>query len=101
MSDKRSVATDALETLGTIIDDKQKRDAIHLAVEPVVAGERGSHDRPPLHHHRPRPHRAFPDRLRRGPADRGAVVSGPSMATFWVRASYLDRMRWWFHGLRY
>lgn len=40
MSDKRSVATDALETLGTLIDDKQKRDAIHLAVEPVVAGER-------------------------------------------------------------
>lgn len=38
--DKRKVATDALETLGTIIDDKQKRDAIHLAVEPVVAGER-------------------------------------------------------------
>lgn len=37
--DKRSVATDALETLGTIIDDKQKRDAIHLAVEPVIAGE--------------------------------------------------------------
>lgn len=25
MSDKRSVATDALETLGTIIDDKAKR----------------------------------------------------------------------------
>lgn len=40
MSDKRRVATDALETLGTIIDDKQKRDAIHLAVEPVEAGER-------------------------------------------------------------
>jgi hypothetical protein len=38
--DKRSVATDALETLGTVIDEKQKRDAIHLAVEPVVAGER-------------------------------------------------------------
>lgn len=37
MSDKRSVFTDALETLGTIIDDTQKRDAIHLAVEPVVA----------------------------------------------------------------
>lgn len=37
--DKRSVATDALETLGTIIDDNQKRDAIHLAVEPVIAGE--------------------------------------------------------------
>lgn len=38
MSDKRSVATDALETLGTIIDDKQKRDAIHLAVIPAIAG---------------------------------------------------------------
>lgn len=36
---ERKVATDALETLGTILDDKQKRDAIHLAVEPVVAGE--------------------------------------------------------------
>jgi hypothetical protein len=36
-TDKRSVFTDALETLGTIIDDTQKRDAIHLAVEPVVA----------------------------------------------------------------
>jgi hypothetical protein len=38
-ADKRTVATDALATLGTIIDDKQKRDAIHLAVEPVIAGE--------------------------------------------------------------
>lgn len=37
MTDKRSVKTDALETLGSIIDDNQKRDAIHLAVEPVVA----------------------------------------------------------------
>ncbi len=36
---KRSVTTDALETLGTIIDDQQKRDAIHLAVEPVVVGD--------------------------------------------------------------
>jgi hypothetical protein len=36
--DKRSVSTDALETLGTIITDGG-RDAIHLAVEPVVAGE--------------------------------------------------------------
>ena len=35
--DKRSVATDALETLGTIITDKEKRDAIHLAVENAVA----------------------------------------------------------------
>lgn len=39
-TDKRSVSTDALETLGTIIDASQKRDAIHLAVEPVVAGDR-------------------------------------------------------------
>lgn len=39
MSDKRTVATDALATLGTIIDATQKRDAIHLAVEPVVAGQ--------------------------------------------------------------
>lgn len=37
--DKRSVKTDALETLGFIIDEHQKRDAIHIAVEPVVAGE--------------------------------------------------------------
>lgn len=37
--DKRSVSTDALETLGTIIDETQKRDAIHIAVEPVKAGE--------------------------------------------------------------
>ncbi len=37
-ADKRSVATDALATLGTIIDSTQKRDAIHLAVEPVIAG---------------------------------------------------------------
>lgn len=35
--DKRSVSTDALETLGTIIGDGAGRDAIHLAVEPVVA----------------------------------------------------------------
>ena len=37
MSD-RSVTTDALATLGTIIDEHQKRDAIHLAVLPVIAG---------------------------------------------------------------
>jgi hypothetical protein len=36
--DKRSVHTDALATLGTIIGDGEARDAIHLAVEPVVAG---------------------------------------------------------------
>lgn len=34
MSD-RPVQTDALATLGTVIDDTQKRDAIHLAVIPV------------------------------------------------------------------
>jgi hypothetical protein len=34
------VATDALETLGTFpIPDNSGRDAIHLAVEPVIAGE--------------------------------------------------------------
>lgn len=38
-ADKRSVSTDALATLGTIIDDRQKRDAIHLAVIPAVAAE--------------------------------------------------------------
>ena len=37
--DKRSVSTDALETLGTIIGEGQGRDAIHLAVEPAVAAE--------------------------------------------------------------
>jgi hypothetical protein len=40
MSDKRTVSTDALETLGTIIGDGEKRDAIHLAVLPVAAGAR-------------------------------------------------------------
>lgn len=38
MSDKRTVSTDALATLGTIITEGG-RDAIHLAVEPVEAGE--------------------------------------------------------------
>ena len=38
MSDQRSVHTDALQTLGTIIESGE-RDAIHLAVEPVIAGE--------------------------------------------------------------
>jgi hypothetical protein len=36
-ADNRTVATDALATLGTIIDETAGRDAIHLAVEPVVA----------------------------------------------------------------
>ena len=37
--DKRTVHTDALDTLGTVISTNEKRDAIHIAVEPVVAGE--------------------------------------------------------------
>ncbi len=39
-ADNRKVSTDALETLGTIIGPNEKRDAIHLAVLPVVAGAR-------------------------------------------------------------
>lgn len=39
-ADKRSVHTDALAVLGTIIDETVGRDAIHLAVEPVVAAEK-------------------------------------------------------------
>lgn len=39
-ADKRTVSTDALETLGMIIDEKAGRDAIHLAVEPSIAGEK-------------------------------------------------------------
>ena len=39
MSD-RTVHTDAVATLGQIIDETQKRDAIHLATEPVVAAEK-------------------------------------------------------------
>ncbi len=37
--EKRKVSTDALETLGTIIGENEKRDAIHLAVIPIVAQE--------------------------------------------------------------
>ncbi len=38
MTTQHTVHTDALDTLGTVIDADQHRDAIHLAVEPVVAG---------------------------------------------------------------
>lgn len=38
-ADKRTPHTDALETLGTIHQHDEFRDAIHLAVEPVEAGE--------------------------------------------------------------
>lgn len=37
MSEDRKVFTDALQTLGTIIGPNEKRDAIHLAVVPVIA----------------------------------------------------------------
>lgn len=37
---ERKVSTDALETLGMIIDDTQKRDAIRLAVAPVRSVQR-------------------------------------------------------------
>ncbi len=36
---KKSIHTDALETLGITIDEHEKRDAIHLAIEPVIVGE--------------------------------------------------------------
>lgn len=39
MTNQHKVTTDALDTLGTIIDERAGRDAIHLAVEPVIAGE--------------------------------------------------------------
>lgn len=39
-ADKRSPSTDALETLGMIHFKPEARDAIHLAVEPVVASQK-------------------------------------------------------------
>lgn len=36
-ADKRSVFTDALETLGTIVDTQQERDAVHIAVVHIPA----------------------------------------------------------------
>jgi hypothetical protein len=38
-ADNRTVTTDALETLGMVHFKPEARDAIHLAVEPVEAGE--------------------------------------------------------------
>lgn len=38
-ADQRTVTTDALETLGTIHTKQENRDAIHLGVEPIEAGE--------------------------------------------------------------
>lgn len=37
--DKRSIEVGAIETLGTIISEGAGRDAIHVAVEPCIAGE--------------------------------------------------------------
>ncbi len=34
---KHTVSTDALDTLGNLIDETASRDAIHLAVEPIMA----------------------------------------------------------------
>lgn len=45
-ADTRSVHTDALATLGTIIDDTQKRDAVHVAVIPMQATVRLSPAQP-------------------------------------------------------
>jgi hypothetical protein len=36
-TDNRTLATDALDTLGSILSGGEQRDAIHIAVEPVVA----------------------------------------------------------------
>ena len=36
---KHTVATDALDTLGTVISSTESRDAIHLAVEPIEAAQ--------------------------------------------------------------
>lgn len=36
-TDSRSTHTDALDTLGKIIGDAEKRDAVHIAVEPMTA----------------------------------------------------------------
>lgn len=54
-ADNRPVATDALKTLGTIITEAEARDAIHLAVEPVIAA----------HALRPGEHIGFVDTNRR------------------------------------
>jgi hypothetical protein len=39
-ADNRTTHTDAVATLGTILDNTQKRDAIHLATEPLIANHK-------------------------------------------------------------
>lgn len=39
-ADNRTAHTDAVATLGTILDNTAKRDAIHLATEPVIADQK-------------------------------------------------------------
>ena len=92
--DKRTVATDALMTLGTIIGPEEKRDAIHLAVEPVIAGENLS----------PGDHVTVKD----GVAVRSDVGAGLGIVDPFLTANVGEGQRFWFvmyprqvHSLRH
>lgn len=78
----RSVITDALRTLGTIIGPDEKRDAIHLAVEPVIANMRltpGDHIR-----------------ITNGRADRVAVGKGQGIVDPFIHGTIPEGARFWF-----